>query len=230
MGGVEELVLEYVSGFNDLSPLQSLKRLRSLHLENLRRVQSFGGLSGIDSLRYLAIYGTLDWKQPIEGFEFLRGLPSLEVLAFWEVINKQSFPAVLPFLNLKNLKRLRLHGSYLAAEEYALLEEGLKGVEGATWGPYRTEAFQRIELSVTDIRAHLSKEALALSHPEVIVEYDGKRTIADPSSRWIESTGKRGGRIRCGSANAEAKAREYEKRYDEMKKAARRLIAEQHAV
>ena len=29
---------EYVSGFNDLTPLRNLKRLRALHLENLRRV------------------------------------------------------------------------------------------------------------------------------------------------------------------------------------------------
>src|SRR5438876_10115839 len=35
MAGIEELVLEYVSGFNDLTPLRSLKRLRSLHIETL---------------------------------------------------------------------------------------------------------------------------------------------------------------------------------------------------
>jgi Leucine-rich repeat (LRR) protein len=70
MRGVEELVLEYVSGFSDLSPLRRLKRLRALHIENLRRVSNFSGLSGIDSLRYLAINGTLDWKQPIESLSF----------------------------------------------------------------------------------------------------------------------------------------------------------------
>src|SRR5262249_33163122 len=48
--GVEELILEYVSGFADLSPLQRLRRLRALHLENLRGVSDFGGLPGIDSL------------------------------------------------------------------------------------------------------------------------------------------------------------------------------------
>ena len=65
MRSVEELVLEYVSGFSDLSPLQKLKRLRALHIENLRGVSNFSGLSGIASLRYLSINGTLDWKQPI---------------------------------------------------------------------------------------------------------------------------------------------------------------------
>ena len=50
-------------------------------MANLRRVSDFGVLSGITRIQYLSIYGTLDWKQPISDFEFLRGLPSLEVLA-----------------------------------------------------------------------------------------------------------------------------------------------------
>jgi hypothetical protein len=133
---VEELVLEYVSGFSDLSPLRALTKLKSLHLENLRRVSDFGGLSGIASLRYLCIDGTLDWKQPISDFEFLRGLPNLEYLFFGQVVTKAPFPATLPLLTLSRLRRLRLSWKMLAAEEYALLEAGLSGVVGATWGPF----------------------------------------------------------------------------------------------
>lgn len=77
---LQEFVLEYVSGFCDLSPLRELKNLRSAHFENLRRVSDFLGLSGIASLRYLCISGTLDWDQPIIDFEFLKGLTGLEVL------------------------------------------------------------------------------------------------------------------------------------------------------
>jgi hypothetical protein len=226
MHGVEELVLEYVSGFSDLSPLRGLKRLRALHVENLRRVSDFSGLAGLDSLRYLAIHGTLDWKQPIENFEFLRGLRGLEVLALWQIISKRAYPAMLPALSLRRLKKLKLHGSYLAAEEYALLEEGLQGVEGASWGPFRTVAYSQMALPSSDIRAQLPEEIIRANYPEVLIRFDGKREIDDPASRWFEFTGKGAGRIRCGSSKAEQRCMEYAKRYDAMKQAAKSLIEE----
>lgn len=133
---IEELVFEYVSGFSDLSPLQALTNLKSVHLENLRRVSDFGGLSGIASLRYLAIDGTLDWKQPIANFEFARGLPNLEVISFGFISCKAVFPATLPLLSLKCLKKLKLPWNMLTAEEYALLEVSLPDVKGTSWGPY----------------------------------------------------------------------------------------------
>jgi hypothetical protein len=40
---LEELVLEYVSGFSDLSPLGALPRLRAVHFENLRKVRTSVG-------------------------------------------------------------------------------------------------------------------------------------------------------------------------------------------
>ena len=224
MSGVEELVLEYVSGFNDLSPLQGLKRLRALHMENLRRVSNFSGLSGIDSLRYLSIYGTLDWKQPIEDFEFLLGLPGLEVLALWQIISKKAYPALLPAISLRCLKKVRIPDSYFAVEEYALLEEGLQGIEGASWGPYRTVARFQIALPPSDIRAQLPEEIIRTNHPEVTIWFDGRREIDDPDSYWYEFTGKGAGRMKCGSPKAEQRCVEYAKRYDVMKKAARLLI------
>jgi len=136
MVDVEELVLEYVSGFSDLSPLAAMPKLRALHLENLRRVRSFDGLRGAEGLKFLSVNGTLDWKQPIEDFEFLRGLPGLEVLALWQVINRTPFPATLPMLSLANLKKFSMSWSVLSSEECALLEVGLAGVEGASWGPW----------------------------------------------------------------------------------------------
>ena len=226
MGRIEELVLEYVSGFTDLSPLRDLKRLRSVHLENLRRVSDFSGLSGVNGLEYLAIHGTLDWQQPIADFEFLRGLPNLEVFGLWQIATKKSYPAMLPALSLRSLKELRLHSSYLEAREYALLEEGLssKGVEGADWGPYHIYAYAQIEVPRDDVRAHLPAEVIRSRHPDVTLTHDGKRMIDDPHSRWFMFTGRGAGRAKCGTARAEQKCREYARTYAEMRQDARELL------
>jgi hypothetical protein len=225
MVGIEELVLEYVSGYSDMSPLRDLPRLRSLHVENLRRVSDFGGLAGAASLKYLGIYGTLDWKQPILDFEFLRGLANLEVLSMWQIITKAAYPALLPALALKKLKTLRIHGSYLPVEEYALLEEGLNGVEGATWGPYRLWAQSQVELPPDDVRSRLPPDVIRANHPNVTLRYDGTRTIDDPASLWYEFTGKRAGRVKYDSATADVRCKQAAVQYAAMRERARTLIS-----
>ncbi len=79
-------------------------------------------------MRYLHIDGTLDWKQPIEDFNFLKGLPSLEVLAFGFVINKSNFPAFLPILELKKLEKIRIGMATFDTKEYAFLQTALPNV------------------------------------------------------------------------------------------------------
>ncbi|MDV7695755.1 leucine-rich repeat domain-containing protein [Chryseobacterium soli] len=139
---LEEVAFEYVSGFSDLSPMQKLKKLRSLHLENLRKVSNFDGLRGIDSLQYLLIDGTLDWNQPIDDFSFLEGLPDLEFLNLRFVGNKSEFPALLPFLTLKKLKRLMVGIATFSTKEYAFLNIALPHVikgytdDEISWSPY----------------------------------------------------------------------------------------------
>jgi hypothetical protein len=130
---LEELILEYVSGFSDLAPLQKLKKIKSLHFENLRRVSNFDALKGLDSLRYLRIDGTLDWNQPIENFTFLEGLPNLEVFSLGFIINKTGFPAFLPILHLKQLKKIKIGRSTFKTNEYAFLEAAIANVEGCSW-------------------------------------------------------------------------------------------------
>jgi hypothetical protein len=130
---VEELVLEYVSGFSDLSPLRALKRLKSLHLENLRRASSFDGLGGIESLRYLFIGGTLDWNQPIADFNFFVGLPGLEVFLLGFFVNKTPYPALLPMLHLTKLKKIHVGRVDFKTPEYAFLKAAFPQVEGCDW-------------------------------------------------------------------------------------------------
>ena len=138
---LEELILEYVSGFSDLTPLLRLPKLKSLHFENLRRVSSFDGLIGLHSLRYLHIDGTIDWFQPIENFEFLKGLQNLEVFSLGFVINKSEYPALLPILHLNKLKKIRIGLSTFTTKEYAFIEVAKPdiekpNIEGNSWDKY----------------------------------------------------------------------------------------------
>ena len=222
---IEELVLEYVSGFSDLAPLRSLKKLRSLHMENLRRVEDFGGLSGIESLRYLRIDGTLDWKQPISDFDFLRELPNLEVFSLGQVINRSPFPALLPAFALNKLKKIKIIWTMLAAEEFALLEAALPKVEGANWGPFTRFAYSQIPLLNDDVRAHLSDDVIRTKHPEVFINYKGERLINDPNNEWFEFTGKNAGRAKYSNPKAKAKCDEYAKKYHLMKEEAAKVIS-----
>ncbi len=133
LNNLEELILEYVSGFSDLTPLSKLTKLKSLHFENLRKVSNFDGLKGINSLRYIHIDGTLDWNQPIENFEFLKGLPNLEIFSLGFIINKTEFPALIPILHLKKLKKIRIGRATLKTNEYAFLKVAKPNIEGCEW-------------------------------------------------------------------------------------------------
>ncbi len=133
LNNLEELILEYVSGFSDLTPLRKLTKLKSLYFENLRGVANFDGLKGLDSLRYLHIDGTLDWNQPIKNFGFLEGLPNLEVFSLGFITNKSEFPAFLPLLKLKKLKKINIIRSSFKTKEYAFLETALPKVDGCSW-------------------------------------------------------------------------------------------------
>lgn len=136
---LEEVSLEYVSGFSDLSPLQSLPKLKALHLENLRKVSGFDGVKGIRNLKYLHIDGTLDWKQPIESFSFLEELPKLEILSVMSIALKASFPAFISLIRLENLLEIRIPRETLDSREYAFIEvakpEIIKGFENETSWP-----------------------------------------------------------------------------------------------
>ncbi|WP_395374201.1 hypothetical protein [Marinicella sp. W31] len=222
---LEELILEYVSGFSYLSPLRELPKLKSVHFENLRGVSNFEGLSGLKSLRYLSIDGTLDWKQPISTFEFLHGLPNLEILSLGQIINKSPYPALLPALSLKKLKKLSISWTMLEAEEYALLEIGMPHVEGAVRGPFTRLAYSTIPLSNNDIRAHLSDEVIERNHPEVSINYNGERHVDDPSNTWLEFTGKKAGRTKVGSPKEKEKCEAYVAKYELMKERAKQVIA-----
>ncbi|PJZ76326.1 leucine-rich repeat domain-containing protein [Leptospira neocaledonica] len=224
MRKLEELVLEYASGFSDLSPLSELQKLKSLHLENLRRVSDFSGLDGLKKLKYLYIDGTLDWPQPIDNFEFLAKLQDLEVLRFGRIINKLPFPSLLPIVKLKNLKKIWAPNNILDVKEFALIEACFPKVQGATRAPFSKIAYSDIFLPKTDVRSSLSDDDILKYHPEVKIDYKGKRKIADPNSEWFEFLGKSAGRVKCNSPSSAEKCSEYAAKYESLKKEALAII------
>ncbi len=131
---LEELILEYVSGFSDLTPLKKLKKLKSVHFENLRRVKDFSGLAGIESLRYIYINGTFDWSQPVENLHFLSEVPNLEILclSFGVKIIHPEYPIFKSLIKNKKIKKLRIGRAFCSLEDYAFVEV-LLGKENITY-------------------------------------------------------------------------------------------------
>lgn len=225
LGTVEELVLEYVSGFEDLSPVGRMPRLRSLFVENLRRVHDFSGLAGRDTLRYLQIHGTVDWKQPIDDWEFVRGLPSLGVLRMCMVKCRADFPATLPIVDLPALQRLEVSSKYLPSAECALLEEGLPDVEGARFGPWRKWGRSYMPMPADDPRSALSDDELRAEHPDVSIDDRGRRRIPDPDDTWYLLSGTETRDVKVGTGSGERRAREFAVRYEQLREQARALLA-----
>ena len=185
---MEELILEYVSGFSDLSPLRKLTKLKSVHFENLRRVSNFDGLKGIISLRYLHIDGTLDWSQPIDNFTFLEGLENLEVLALGFILNKSDYPSFLPILKLQNFKRLKAGMATLTTKEFAFLEVAIPDKERFNFSNTKLEKY------------HINKDKS--------VYFLGKGTRT----------------INLSDKHSKEKIEQFEKKYEEYKVEAERII------
>ena len=224
LSNLEELILEYVSGFSDLTPLSKLTKLKSVHFENLRKVSNFDGLKGMNSLRYLYINGTLDWSQPIDNFDFLNGLPNLEGFSLGRIINKTPFPALTSVLALKKLKKISVISNTFPTQEFAFLEQALPNVQGASNEICQRFSYNSLKLPEDDFRFQLSDEIIREKHPEVRIIYDGTREINDPLTEWFEFLGKGAGRIKCNSPKAEDKIEEFKQKYDVYKSEAEQII------
>lgn len=187
---LEELILEYVSGFDNLNAIGSLPQLTSLHLENLRRVRDFSPLSRSKTLKYLSIDGTFDWKQPIESLSFLSNLDSLEYLRLQGVRVFSDSPVFQGIDKLKNLKKVNIYMSAFPLKDFAYLEAVIPNVEGAVRAAYIFKESNRVYFKPPDMRATMSEKDLK-QYPKILIDSEGRRYCDEPATAFLLGKGSR---------------------------------------
>ncbi len=210
---LRELVLEYVSGVEQLEPLGSLPGLESLHLENLRRVEDFSGVAPSKSLKYLSIDGTLDWRQPVRNLDFLGSLGNLELLRLAGVRVLAATPALSGLARLGKLKKLKIAMNALPIEDFAFIEAICPTVDGASRPAYIVNEAKRRELSSRDYRASMP-ESEFLGFSNAGITESGERYIVEPMSAFLLGKGTR--TLSGKPENIIKKCKEYEARYRQM--------------
>ncbi|WP_336979999.1 hypothetical protein [Altererythrobacter fulvus] len=188
---LEEIILEYVSGFDDVSPLGELSSLRALHLENLRRVSDFSGLRNSQSLAYLSIDGTMDWAQPVEEFDFLGSMKSLEYLRLMNVRSPKTSQPLSSLVELKNLSKIIIGMGAFPLEVFAWLEANIPHVEGAVRPAFVKFGGENREINPRDVRFRMPIEQFE-SHQDLFIGKDGKRYQWVPHQAALLGKGQRG--------------------------------------
>lgn len=188
---LEEVILEYVSGFSDTSPLGELSELKALHIENVRKVSDFSGIKNARSLAYLSIDGTLDWAQPIESFEFLGSLGSLEYLRLMNVRPPKISEPLISLLTLKNLTKIMFGMSTFPLEVFAWLQAKIPQVEGAVRPAFKKFGGENREIHPRDMRFRIPIEEFNL-YSNLFVGPDAKRYEWIPHQAALLGRGQRG--------------------------------------
>jgi len=135
LSNLEELQLSAISGVTCLEHLGELKKLRAFSSYMLRGVKNFDGLSSAHNLRYINIDSSFDLPQKIESFDFLYALKNIEYLSLGCVRILETTHAALPITHCKKLKRLHTARNNFYLDDFALIEMGCQGVQGAQFTP-----------------------------------------------------------------------------------------------
>jgi hypothetical protein len=187
---LEEVILEYVSGFNDVSPLGELTKLKALHIENVRRVSDFSGIKNARNLAYLSIDGTPDWAQPIEAFDFLGSLESLEYFRLMNVRPPKISEPLACLMKLKKLAKMVFGMSTFPVEVFAWLQAKFPHAEGAVRPAFVKFGGENKEIHPRDMRFRMSIENFS-GYPNLFVGPDGKRYQWIPHQAALLGRGQR---------------------------------------
>lgn len=188
---LEELILEYVSGFSDLSPIGALTRLRALHIENLRRVSDFSGLNGATSLKYLSLYGTVDWSQPVDSFDFLSSLNDLEYLGLHFLKAPKIDQPLVSIKKLSNLRKLDISMNVFPLDVFAWVEANCPNVDGAVRPAFIKFGGKDEEIHHRDIRFRMPIEEFNC-FPNLFIGSDGRRYQRVPHQAALLGRAQRG--------------------------------------
>jgi len=188
--GLRELVLEYVSGATDLDAVGELPELTALHIENMRNLADFDSLGRSKSLRYLAVNGTPDWKQPIASLDFLGALSALELLKLGNVRLPEIEDPFGEFLNSRTIRWLKLAMHILPLAEYARIAAALPHVEGAWRSAFTKYGGVDRELSHRDIRSKMPLEEFS-KYQGLYADAEGRRFERVPHQALLLGKGER---------------------------------------
>lgn len=242
MTDLEELSLDAVSGFDDISPIQKLPNLRALNLDLLRRVNDFGPLSKLNTLKFLRIVGNYDFNQPIQNFGFCKGLKNLEFLIIDDVRVLEKEHAASPFVHLKSLKYIGMPSNAFPVEEYAFIAEALSEVEGAEKAPVvkyiqfshgncmwgESVPWQVPDEKVGHIDMHRPLRPAVRTASGVVLALDALTDIGLPSSKTghllLLGRGSRG--FQSTIKNAEKRCLAHIEKYNVARQSARKRLAQ----
>ncbi|WP_424940908.1 hypothetical protein [Aliiroseovarius sp. S253] len=216
---LEEVVLEYVSGFDDISPLAELPELRSLHMENLRAMRDFSPLGQCAKLRYLTISGTFDWPQPVNSISFAANIGTLEFLML--MARLEDVESAKDLTAIGERCQFNFTDNLLPLEIFAYLEAHCSK---AKFEPVsRFYSGGDIWLPEDDPRHDLPDAVIAEKHPDIIVCDDGRRLLATESEydKYL-LLGRNARSISVKTKNAADKAAAYRNKYLELVEAAKR--------
>ena len=171
---IEELILEYVSGFNDLTPITHLPNLRAVHFENLRGMRDYSPLGKAPKLQNVSIYGTTDWYQPVNDFSFVNKLKCLEHLGIVCVKGEQPLNTLTTLSTHKHLKSLSVQSTVFTLEEFAWLF-------AAT--PNATQGHNKLSITVRDYITFLGRgerriKASAKNAPDKVAQHQARYNAA----------------------------------------------------
>jgi hypothetical protein len=210
---ITELVLEYVSGISDMDAVGALPKLAALHLENLRNVSNFGGLSTAQSLRYLSIDGTPDWAQPINDFDFMRQMVNLEYFRLGNIRPPKLSMPLSPLVDLNRLKVVKFSTNAFPLEVFAWIAAKLPHVEGAVRPAYQKYGGFDRELSQRDYRSRSSLDEFA-KWPNLFVGVDGKRYEHVPYDALLLGRGLR--TVTGTPEEVDAKCENFQRKFDQL--------------